>query len=65
MLARTDRFRWLVRILAVVALTTRPLSAQSDGSLFERLGIDKLRFSSLGLQVGRVNPHGIEPANSL
>jgi hypothetical protein len=45
--------------------TARPLAAQGEGSLFERLGIDKLRFTSLGLQVGRVNPHGIEPANSV
>jgi hypothetical protein len=62
--ARTDRLRSFTRILAVVALAARPLAAQTDGSLFERLGIDKLRFTSLGLQVGRVNPHGIQPANS-
>ena len=65
MRARTDRFRSLVGILAVVVGTARPLAAQGEGSLFERLGIDKLRFTSLGLQVGRVNPHGIEPANSV
>lgn len=66
MRARTDRFRSLVGILAVVVVgTARPLAAQGEGSLFERLGIDKLRFTSLGLQVGRVNPHGIEPANSV
>ena len=66
MRARTDRFRSLVGILAVVVVgTARPLAAQGEGSLFERLGIDKLRFTSLGLQVGRVNPHGIEPTNSV
>ena len=66
MRARTDRFRSLVGILAVAVVgTARPLAAQGEGSLFERLGIDKLRFTSLGLQVGRVNPHGIEPANSV
>ena len=66
MRARTDRFRSLVGILAVAVVgTVRPLAAQGQGSLFERLGIDKLRFTSLGLQVGRVNPHGIEPANSV
>src|SRR5512138_1406764 len=64
--ARTDRFRSLVGILAIVVSgTARPLAAQGEGSLFERLGIDKLRFTSLGVQVGRVNPHGIEPANSV
>ena len=41
-----------------------PLTAQAEGSWFERLGIDKLRFTGLGVQVGRVNPHGIEPATS-
>jgi len=41
-----------------------PLRAQTEGSWLERLGIDKLRFSGLGLQVGRVNPHGIEPATA-
>jgi hypothetical protein len=63
--ARTDRFRSLVVFVAVVMAGGRPLAAQAEGSLFERLGIDKLRFTSLGLQVGRVNPHGIEPANSI
>jgi opacity protein-like surface antigen len=45
-------------------MATRPLAAQAEGSWFERLGIDKLRFTALGVQVGRVNPHGIEPTNS-
>jgi hypothetical protein len=46
------------------AISATPLCAQAEGSWFERLGIDKLRFSGLGAQVGRVNPHGIEPATS-
>jgi hypothetical protein len=62
--APTDRIRSLVGILAVLVATSRPLAAQAEGSLFERLGIDKLRFTSLGFALGRVNPHGIEPANS-
>src|SRR6185436_14862966 len=41
-----------------------PLDAQAQGSWFERLGIDKLRFTALGAQVGRVNPQGIEPATA-
>ena len=66
MRARTDRFRSLVGILAVAVVgTVRPLAAQGQGSLFERLGIDKLRFTSLGLQVCRLNQHGIEHANSV
>ena len=47
--------------LALAAIAT-PVRAQAEGSWFERLGIDKLRFTGLGVQVGRVNPHGIEPA---
>lgn len=50
-------------LAALVMLPTR-VRAQAEGSWFERLGIDKLRFSALGAQVGRVNPHGIEPATS-
>jgi hypothetical protein len=62
--ARTDlRF---VFALAVVFCGASPvaLGAQAQGSWLERLGIDKLRFSGLGAQVGRVNPYGIEPATS-
>ena len=42
----------------------RPARAQAQGSWLERLGIDKLRFSAFGAQVGRVNPYGIEPTTS-
>ena len=64
MRARTDRFRSSIGVLAVILGAARPLAGQAEGSLFERLGVDKLRFTALGAQVGRVNPHGIEPANS-
>jgi len=50
--------------MLVASAVLRPLGAQAEGSWFERLGIDKLRFTALGGQVGRVNPHGIEPATS-
>jgi opacity protein-like surface antigen len=50
--------------VAVSCVIARPLAAQAEGSWFERLGIDKLRFTALGAQVGRVNPHGIEPTTS-
>ena len=43
---------------------SRSVSAQTQGSWLERLGIDKLRFTSLGAQVGRVNPQGIVPTTS-
>jgi opacity protein-like surface antigen len=63
--APTDHIRLTAGILAVVAsVAVRPLAAQAQGSLFERLGIDKLRFTALGVQVGRVNPHGILPTTS-
>jgi len=63
--ARIDHFRSSVGILAIaLCVASRPLAAQAEGSWFERLGIDKLRFTALGVQVGRVNPQGIEPATS-
>ena len=67
MRARTDFTRTpLVLVAAIVGALTSPAPAhaQAQGSWFERLGIDKLRFTALGAQVGRVNPHGIEPATS-
>jgi opacity protein-like surface antigen len=57
-----------MRLFALLAIVTcvasRSLQAQAQGSWIERLGIDKLRFSALGAQVGRVNPQGIEPTTS-
>lgn len=62
--ARTD-LRFVLILLAVVsAAVPGVLRAQVQGSWLERLGIDKLRFSGLGAQVGRVNPYGIEPTTS-
>jgi opacity protein-like surface antigen len=60
----TDLLRLLVAAFVFAGLSASPALAQAEGSWFERLGIDKLRFSALGAQVGRVNPHGIEPATS-
>jgi opacity protein-like surface antigen len=55
----------MVRILAVVLVVVgRRLEAQENQSWAERLGIDKLKFTALGVQVGRVAPHGIEPTTS-
>src|SRR3954466_6365854 len=64
--ARTDRYRSIVATFALVGLSVpvRPLAAQAEGSWLERMGIDKLRFSALGAQVGIVKPHGIEPTTS-
>jgi opacity protein-like surface antigen len=63
--ARTDHFTRLLGALIIVATAAaRPLSAQAEGSWLERLGIDKLRFTALGAQVGRVNPQGIVPTTS-
>ncbi len=69
MRARTVNFRLPNAIIALLIATAVPrlAVAQAEGSWIERLGIDKLRFTALGAQVGRVNPHGIEstPAYSL
>jgi opacity protein-like surface antigen len=64
--AHTDYFRSIIAVLALVIASAAPrtVAAQADGSWFERLGIDKLRFTALGAQVGRVNPHGIEPTTA-
>lgn len=45
-----------------IALVARAAPAQ-EGWL-ERLGIDRLRFTALGAQVGAVSPYGIEPTTS-
>jgi opacity protein-like surface antigen len=64
--APTDCFRSIIAplVVLVVSAAARPLAAQAEGSWLERLGVDKLRFTALGGQVGRVNPHGIEPSTS-
>jgi opacity protein-like surface antigen len=64
--APTDCFRSIIvpLVVLVVSAAARPLAAQAEGSWLERLGVDKLRFTALGGQVGRVNPHGIEPSTS-
>ena len=53
----------LVTLVGLLAAGQR-LEAQEDQSWAERLGIDKLKFTALGVQVGRVAPHGIEPTTS-
>jgi hypothetical protein len=64
--ARTDSSHRSVAVITLLLTSaiSRPLSAQAEGSWLERLGIDRLRFTALGAQVGRVNPHGIEPATA-
>ena len=67
MRARIERLTWLGGlsiIMVAAAATPRSLAAQAQGSWLERLGIDKLRFTSLGAQIGRVNPQGIIPTTS-
>jgi len=55
----------MVRILAVILFVAgHRLEAQENQSWAERLGIDKLKFTALGGQVGRVSPYGIEPTTS-
>jgi opacity protein-like surface antigen len=52
-------------VVALVIGVARPgAAAAQQGSWLERLGIDKLRFTAMGVQAGYVNPHGIEPASS-
>ena len=50
--------------MIAATLLPRSVSAQAQGSWLERLGIDKLRFTALGGQVGQVNPQGIVPTTS-
>ena len=64
--ARTDFSRPAVAVISLLlaGAISRPLAAQTEGSWLERLGVDKLRFTALGAQMGRVNPYGIEPATA-
>src|SRR3982751_4618782 len=64
--ARTDTLSLKIAVIAllIASVAARPALAQAEGSWLERLGIDKLRFTALGAQVGRVNPHGIDPASA-
>jgi hypothetical protein len=59
-----EQLRSQVRILSVVLVAATRLEAQENQSWAERLGIDKLKFTALGVQVGRVAPYGIEPTTS-
>jgi len=63
-LAIPRRCRIVALASTVLGFIPGQLLAQTQGSWLERLGIDKLRFSGLGAQVGRVTPYGIVPANS-
>jgi opacity protein-like surface antigen len=56
--------RVVAALLAVGIAAARPAGAQTRGSFTERLGIDSLAFSGLGVQVGWVRPIHILPANS-
>jgi len=62
--ARIERLPSIIRVLAVVLTVSHRLDAQENQSWIERLGIDKLKFTALGVQVGRVAPYGIEPTTS-
>lgn len=54
-----------LRVVVVLGLLISvACAADAQESWPERLGIDKLRFTALGAQIGRVDPHGIEPATS-
>lgn len=64
MRACIEQLRSQVRILSVVLVAATRLEAQENQSWAERLGIDKLKFTALGVQVGRVAPYGIEPTTS-
>jgi hypothetical protein len=61
--------RWIDRAalglalgLALAAVPARPLAAQ--GSLFERLNLDRLRFTALGVNAGPVWLVRVEPTES-
>src|SRR5688572_15421005 len=53
----------LVVALAMGVAHPGTAAAQQD-SWLERVGIDNLRFTGMGVQAGYVNPHGIEPTSS-
>lgn len=49
----------LAAALALVAVAARPARAQERG-VFERLGLDRLQFTGLGLSLGRIDPAQVE-----
>ena len=61
-------------LLATAALAAAPAAARAQGApadtavprgtLFERLGLDRLRFSALGVAVGAIRPTKAEPTGS-
>ena len=65
MRARTEKLSAVLRVVVVLGLAVAlPGALAAQESWAGRLGIDRLRFTALGAQVGRVDPHGIEPATS-
>ena len=54
-----------VAALAVlIAAATRPLRAQDEPGVFERLNLDKLRLTALGVSMGPVAPTSIAPTTA-
>lgn len=51
-------------LLAAAALSASPLHAQVEGSLFERLNLDRLRLTALGGGIGPVRPTRLEPTTA-
>jgi hypothetical protein len=61
-LARTGRQSIAGGLVCVFVIGSR---AEAQNEVLERLGIDRLRFSALGLQIGVVQPVHIKPTTSV
>ena len=58
------RLRRVAVLAVLIAAGTRPLRAQDEPGLFERLNLDKLRLTALGVSVGPVAPTSIAPTTA-
>ena len=65
LIVRLGVFRGWTRVLALVSLLAtllpRPSAAQVSGTIFERLNLDRLRLTALGVGFGSVTPSRAEP----
>lgn len=58
-----DRVRLLAGLFLIAALAA-PAGAQIKGSLFERLNLDHLKLTAIGMSYGAINPSQMEATQS-
>ena len=61
-IASVSHAAWGSALAVVLLARAVPVQAQESPSVFERLGLDRLQFVSLGAAVGRIDPTQVEAA---